>query len=141
MQSRYSAEAQSAASAMGIDFAREKFTLDDLARGMKVEYEHGRENPKTNVTNDDPLMTAKIALAHLYEKYDYYDGLDRVEEKAPGYWRGYGMRMRIVFYIVLALFLIMFVASVHHLVISEYLHFGLSSIMMFALAFVLYAIV
>lgn len=53
--------------------------LDQLRRGMAVELEHGRRDPLTDVTNDDPLLTAKIALAHLREMPDYYDRLGRME--------------------------------------------------------------
>jgi len=40
----------------------------------------------TNVTNDDPLMTGKIALAHLNEFPDYYDRLDVMEHEADEFW-------------------------------------------------------
>ena len=53
--------------------------LDQLSRGMTVELEHGRRDPLTDVTNDDPLLTAKIAIAHLREIPDYYDRLARME--------------------------------------------------------------
>lgn len=53
--------------------------LEQLRRGMTVELEHGRRDPLTNVTDDDPLVTAKIALAHLREFPDYYDRLARME--------------------------------------------------------------
>ena len=53
--------------------------LDQLRRGMTVELEHGRRDPLTDVTNDDPLLTAKIAIAHLREIPDYYDRLARME--------------------------------------------------------------
>ena len=39
----------------------------------QIELEHGSINPNTNVTNDDPILTAKIALAHLNEYPDYYN--------------------------------------------------------------------
>lgn len=53
--------------------------LDELRRGMAVELEHGRHDPLTNVTDDEPLVTAKIALAHLRELPDYYTRLARME--------------------------------------------------------------
>jgi hypothetical protein len=53
--------------------------LIQLRRGMDVELEHGRRDPLTDVTNDDPLITAKIAIAHLREMPDYYDRLARME--------------------------------------------------------------
>ena len=58
--------------------------LDQLRRGMAVELEHGRRDPLTDVTNDDPLLTAKIALAHLREMPDYYDRLARMEAEGEG---------------------------------------------------------
>lgn len=48
---------------------------------LNVELEHGTHNPLTNVTNDDPFMTAKIALAHLLEYPHYYDQLKIMERK------------------------------------------------------------
>ncbi|MGH2380579.1 MAG: DUF5661 family protein [Candidatus Limnocylindria bacterium] len=53
--------------------------LEQLRRGMTVELEHGRRDPLTDVTGDDPLLTAKIAIAHLREIPDYYDRLARME--------------------------------------------------------------
>lgn len=53
---------------------------------MDVELEHGTIDPATNVTNDDPIMTGKIALAHLNEFPDYYDRLEEMEEEAEEYW-------------------------------------------------------
>ena len=43
----------------------DKFEVAQFRAGMGVELEHGTFDPKTDVTNDDPLKTAKIALAHL----------------------------------------------------------------------------
>ena len=51
----------------------DKFTPEDLLRGMNIEREHGLINPKTNVTNDDIITTTKIALAHLNEFPNYYN--------------------------------------------------------------------
>lgn len=50
---------------LNIDFS--KFPFEDFKRGINIELEHGIENISTNVTNDDLLKTAKIALAHLIE--------------------------------------------------------------------------
>ena len=52
--------------------------------GLRVELEHGSHDPQTNVTNDDPLLTGKIALAHLKEFGDYYTRLTRMEAEAEG---------------------------------------------------------
>lgn len=58
----------------------EKIKLSEFHAGLAVELEHGKISPKTNVTNDDPLMTAKIALAHLNEIPNYYTLLDKMEK-------------------------------------------------------------
>ena len=52
----------------------------DLAEGMNVELEHGTADARTDVTHDDPYLTAKIASAHLYERPDYYMLLRSVED-------------------------------------------------------------
>ena len=51
----------------------DKFSVEDLLRGMNIELEHGKVNPFTNVTNDDLILTTKIALAHLNEFPNYYN--------------------------------------------------------------------
>lgn len=75
-------EALRVATSLGLDFATEPFALEEFRRGMDVELEHGRRDPATNVTGDDPLTTGKIALAHLREIPDYYTRLDRMEAEA-----------------------------------------------------------
>ena len=57
--------------------------------GMDVELEHGLHDLATNVTGDDPVVTGKIALAHLHEFPDYYTRLDLMEEQAK---RDHGVR-------------------------------------------------
>ncbi|KKP59158.1 MAG: hypothetical protein UR54_C0032G0004 [Candidatus Roizmanbacteria bacterium GW2011_GWA2_34_18] len=64
---------------LGIDWG--KFDVEQFRMGMNVELEHGSINPVTNVTNDDPLMTGKIAFAHLNELPDYYTRLEKMEEE------------------------------------------------------------
>lgn len=64
---------------LGIDWS--KFDVEQFRMGMDVELEHGTVDPNTNVTNDDPLMTGKIALAHLTEFPDYYTRLKKMEEE------------------------------------------------------------
>ncbi len=64
----------------------DRFDVEQFRRGMDVELEHGKRDPYTNVTNDDPLTTGKIALAHLNEFPDYYTRLDRMEKEADEYW-------------------------------------------------------
>ena len=56
---------------LNIDFS--KYPFDDFKRGVMIELEHGNINPLTNVTNNDLLKTAKIALAHLNEYPNYYN--------------------------------------------------------------------
>jgi hypothetical protein len=72
-------EAREAGTAIGVDWDAAPFTVNQFRRGMEVELEHGRRDPSTNVTDDDPLATAKIALAHLKELPDYYDRLAVME--------------------------------------------------------------
>ena len=69
---------------LGIDWS--KFDIEQFRMGMDVELEHGKVNAETNVTNDDPVLTGKIALAHLNEFPDYYDRLFEMEEEAEEYW-------------------------------------------------------
>jgi hypothetical protein len=44
--------------------------------GLEVELEHGVRFPEANVTNNHPLLTGKIVLAHLKESLDYYVRLE-----------------------------------------------------------------
>ena len=68
---------------LGIDWS--KFDIEQFKRGMDVELEHGLVDSNTNVTNDDALITGKIALAHLNEFPDYYIRLDKMEKEAEGH--------------------------------------------------------
>ena len=76
-------EAKEVGEKIGIKW--DKFDVDQFQRGMDVELEHGTRDLKTNVNNNDPIMTGKIALAHLNEFPDYYDRLKEMEEKARSY--------------------------------------------------------
>ena len=67
---------------IGIDWAAAPFDVEQFRMGMDVELEHGLHDLMTNVTDDDPLVTGKIALAHLNEFSDYYTRLERMEEEA-----------------------------------------------------------
>lgn len=69
---------------LGVDWS--KFDVEQFRHGMDVELEHGTEDSNTNVSDDDPLTTGKIALAHLNEFPDYYDRLDKMEEEAEEFW-------------------------------------------------------
>ena len=67
---------------LNINFS--KFSLSDFITGINIELEHGLIDPITNVTNNNLLTTAKIALAHLNEFPNYYNkeyGLPAFEEK------------------------------------------------------------
>ena len=67
---------------MGITL--DKFSIKDLLIGLNIELEHGVVNPLTNVTNDDLIITGKIALAHLMEYPNYYNeeyGLPAMEKE------------------------------------------------------------
>ena len=75
-------EARQVGDRIGIDWATAPFDVDQFRRGMDVELEHGLHDAATNVTGDDPLVTGKIALAHLNEFPDYYSRLERMEEEA-----------------------------------------------------------
>lgn len=52
---------------------------EDFLQGLKVELEHGRIFPDANVTNNHPILTGKIVLAHFKEMLDYYRRLEVVE--------------------------------------------------------------
>ena len=64
-------DAQYAGNTLNISF--NDFTIEDLLTGMNIELEHGLINSKTNVTDNDVIKTAKIALAHLNEYPNYYN--------------------------------------------------------------------
>ena len=63
----------------GIDIS--KFDMNELVMGMDVELEHGSSNEKIDVTDDDPIATFKIVMAHMYEKPNYYTKLKNMEKK------------------------------------------------------------
>jgi hypothetical protein len=75
-------EARSIGTQLGINWTQ--IDLEQFRRGLEVELEHGTHDPETNVTGDDPLLTGKIAWAHLKEIRDYYTRLDRLEAEAEG---------------------------------------------------------
>jgi Protein of unknown function (DUF5661) len=78
-------QAASVAETIGVNLQDEGIDVSELARGMKVELEHGRRDPLTDVTHDDPIITGKIALAHLREFPDYYERLARMEHEAESH--------------------------------------------------------
>jgi hypothetical protein len=67
---------------MGVDWSSAPFDVEQFRMGMDVELEHGLHDPGTNVTDCDPTVTGKIALAHLNEFPDYYTRLARMEDEA-----------------------------------------------------------
>lgn len=69
---------------LGTDWV--KFDVEQFWMGLEVELEHGARDPETNVTNDDPMLTGKIALAHLKEFPDYYTRLHKMETEADEFW-------------------------------------------------------
>jgi hypothetical protein len=75
-------EAREIADRLGLDLAAEGFDLKQFQMGLDVELEHGRRDPTTNVSDDDPIVTGKIALAHLREMPDYYTRLAVMEAEA-----------------------------------------------------------
>jgi len=75
-------EAKQIGEKLGINW--DKFDVEQYRMGLDVELEHGTVDSHTDVTNDDPLMTGKIALAHLNEFPDYYTRLDKMEKEAEG---------------------------------------------------------
>ena len=75
-------EARRVGAEIGIDWDSAPFDIEQFRKGMEVELEHGLQDPATNVTSDDPVVTGKIALAHLNEFPDYYTRLERMEEQA-----------------------------------------------------------
>ena len=56
-----------------LDIKFDKFTPQELLKGINIELEHGKVNNETNVTDDNLIKTAKIALAHLNEFHNYYN--------------------------------------------------------------------
>ncbi|HEY5563540.1 MAG TPA: DUF5661 family protein [Clostridiaceae bacterium] len=64
----------------------DKFDVEQFNYGLNVELEHDNIDPFTNITNDDPILTGKVALAHLNEYPDYYKRLNKMEEEAEKYW-------------------------------------------------------
>ena len=78
------AEAKRIGEALGIDWSA--FGVEQFQLGLEVELEHGARDTQTNVSNDDALITGKIALAHLKEFPDYYTRLSAMEKEADRYW-------------------------------------------------------
>jgi hypothetical protein len=56
-----------------------KIPLEDFKQGLEVELEHGTMYEDANVTNNHPVLTGKIVIAHLKETMDYYKRLEIAE--------------------------------------------------------------
>jgi len=78
-------EAREVALKLGIDWAKVDYGIEDFLDGINVELEHGMVNMNTNVTNDDALLTGKIALAHFNEGGKYYKELEKLEDKVKNH--------------------------------------------------------
>jgi Protein of unknown function (DUF5661) len=90
-QREFSAEeARDIGERIGINWASSRFDVEQFRMGLRVELEHGRRDPATNVSNDDEITTGKIAWAHLNEFPDYYTRLAKMETEAERYWAEHG---------------------------------------------------
>jgi len=77
-------EAKKIGEQLGITW--DKWDVEQFRMGLDVELEHGTISPETNITDDDAVMTGKIALAHLNEFPDYYTRLEKLEKEADEFW-------------------------------------------------------
>ena len=75
-------EARGIGERIGIDWSSGDVDLEQFRMGLAVEFEHGSQDPVTDVTHDDETTTGKIALAHLKEIPDYYTRLAAMERDA-----------------------------------------------------------
>lgn len=78
-------EAKAIGDQLGINWS--EIDVHQFLIGLAIELEHGGVDPKTNITNDDLVLTGKIALAHLNEYPDYYTRLEKLEEEAEAFWK------------------------------------------------------
>jgi hypothetical protein len=80
-------DAAKALETAGIDISGERYGLEAVRDGMNVELEHGTRFPDLDVSGNDPVVTVKIALAHLREFPDYYERLEVMESEAEAAWQ------------------------------------------------------
>jgi len=73
------AQAKEVGEALGVTW--EDFDVEQFLLGMDFELEHGTVDPVTNMTDDDPLLTGKITLAHLKQIPDFYSRLQEMRAK------------------------------------------------------------
>jgi len=62
-----------------VNTSKMKIRLSDFCTGLEVELEHGLRFEDANVTNNHPIVTGKIVIAHLKESLDYYQRLEVAE--------------------------------------------------------------
>jgi hypothetical protein len=62
-----------------LDTGDMKIAVENFRMGLEVELEHGLRFPEANVTNNHPILTGKIVLAHFKESLDYYQRLEVAE--------------------------------------------------------------
>jgi len=72
---------------IGIKWEEAKFDPTQFLAGIKVELEHGSQDPETDITGNDHEITGKIAWAHLKENPEYYIKLNQMEKEADMYVR------------------------------------------------------
>ena len=83
-------DARRIGSAVGIDWDASPFDVEQYLMGLDVELEHGPRDAETDVSGNDPIVTGKIALAHLTEFPDYYTRLAVLEREAGEHLRSQG---------------------------------------------------
>ena len=77
-------EARRVGDEIGVDWSRFDLRAVSHRYGRRIRARLAR--PQTDVTGDDPIVTGKIALAHMKEFPDYYERLERMEEEATRDW-------------------------------------------------------
>jgi len=62
-----------------VNVKKMKIDPEEFRRGLEVELEHGTQFSDANVTNNHPIITGMIVLAHMKESLDYYKLLEVAE--------------------------------------------------------------
>ncbi len=62
-----------------VNVKKMEIPVEAFRQGLDVELEHGTRYADANVTNNHPILTGKIVLAHLKETMDYYERLEVAE--------------------------------------------------------------
>ncbi len=62
-----------------VNIEKMNIDIEDFRQGLEVELEHGTRYKNANITNNHPLLTGKIVIAHLKESLDYYKLLEVAE--------------------------------------------------------------